>query len=232
MSQPASDLPRFVQIIRRYRALVGIMAALGLLGAAVFVALNPSVFTSRALVQMAAPSCPDGAICGGPAFSPGYVGARLLQSLPGGAQIKTAGNDLWVTATARTAAQAEATAEAAARSYLSYADSLSYPGEHTTARILEPATSATGTTPLRRLLDAVLLGAVFGALLGVIAALAGSGATIDTLPAPPTAGAGEEEQRMRQETRYESTGVTLQQLARDYARRSTGPGGPPDWPAW
>jgi hypothetical protein len=221
MSQPSSDLPRFVQIIGRYRALVGIMAALGLLGAAVFAVLNPTVFTSRALVQMTTPSCPVGAICGGPAFSPGYIGARLLQSLPGDAQIKPTGNVLWVTTTARTAARAEATAESAARRYLSYADSLSYLGEHASAQILEPATSATGTTPLRRLLDDLLLGAVFGALLGFIAALGGSGATIDTLPAPPAVGVSEEQQRMRQETQYESAGPTLQQLARDYVQRTT-----------
>jgi hypothetical protein len=195
MSQQGSDLPRFVQIIRRYRALVGIMALLGLLAGAVFAAVNPPVFTSRALVLMAAPSCPEGAVCGGPAFSPGYLGPRLLQSLPVGVRIKfLPGNYLWVTTTGGTPAQAEAAANAAAISYLSYAVSLSYPG-WPAARILEPATSATGTAPQRQLLDDALLGAVFGLLLGVIAALAGGGSTIDTPAAPPGYDIGEQDRR-------------------------------------
>ena len=185
MSQQASDVPRFVQIIGRYSTLVALMALLGLLGGAVFAALNPPVFTSRALVLMAPPSCPQGAICGGPSFSPGSRGARLAQSLPGRVQAKfLPGNYLWVTARAGTPAQAEATAEAAAISYLSYEVSAGYPG-WPTARILQPAMSASGTAPLTVLRDDALLGAAAGLLLGVIAALAGGGSTIDTAAALP-----------------------------------------------
>jgi len=228
MSQQASDGPRFVQILGRYRALIGIMAAFGLLAGAVFAALNPPVFTSQALVLLPAWPCPAGAICGGPAFAPAgpaSIGARLLQSLPVGVQIEpVAGNVVLVRATAGTAAQAEATTAAAARSSLAYADSLSYPGEQASAQILQPATRATGTAPLIRLRDDVLLGAVFGALLGFIAALAGSAATIDPPAAPlgyDVGGeknrAGQETRRAGQETRYVSTGVPLQQIALEYA---------------
>ncbi len=226
MSQPASDLPRFVQILGRYRGLIGVMAAVGLLAGAVFAALNPPVFTSRALVLLASPFCPEGAICGGPAFSsgsagPDYVGARLLQALPGEVQVKpSTGNVLWVSTTAGTAAQAEAEANTAALGYISYADSLSYLGEHASAQLLEPATSATGTPPLRRLLDGALLGAVFGALVGVIAALAGSGTSVDTLPAPPEVGVGEENNRTDREPRYASTAPSLQQMALEYVQRN------------
>jgi hypothetical protein len=86
MSQPASDLPRFVQIIGRYKALVGVLAALGLLGGAVFAALNPPVFTSQALVLLT-PSCPAGAICGGPQFVSDDIGPRVLQPLPSGVRV-------------------------------------------------------------------------------------------------------------------------------------------------
>jgi hypothetical protein len=186
MSQQVADVPRFVQIIGRYSALIGMMALLGLLAGAVFAAVNPPVFTSRALVLMAPPSCPQGAICGGPLSSPGYHGAKLLQSLPAGVQAKLLpGHYLWVTARAGTPAQAEATAEAAAISYLSYDVSASYPGWPGSARILEPAMSASGTAPLTLLRDDALLGAVSGLLLGVIAALAAGGSTIDTPAAPP-----------------------------------------------
>jgi hypothetical protein len=219
MSQEATDLPRFVQIIGQYRALVGVMALLGLFAGAIFAALNPPVFTSQALVQMAAPSCPYGAICGGPAFSLDYQGPRLLHSLPSGVQIRSLpGNVLSVTTTVGTPAQAEATANAAAGRYLSYADSLSYPGQ-ASARMLEPATSATGTTPLRRLFDDALLGAVFGALFGAITALAASGSTISTMAAPPGYDVGEKKVRARQETRYPPSRLTLQQMAQEYARQ-------------
>jgi hypothetical protein len=236
MSQQASDLPRFVQILGRYRALIGVMAALGLLAGAVFAALNPPVFTSQALVVLPAP-CPAGAICGGPVFAPDYLGTRLLRSLPAGVQIEhLAGNVLSVSATAGTAAQAEATADAAARSYLAYEDSLSYSSGQASTPILEPATRATGTAPLIRLRDDMLLGAVFGALLGVIAALAGSAATIDTLAAPVGYDVGEEKNRAGQETRYGSTGALLQQLALEYvngrAVRDSTPGRSEAEPFW
>jgi hypothetical protein len=206
MSQQASDVPRFVQILGRYRALIGVMAAFGLLAGAVFAALNPPTFTSRALVILPASSCPAGAICGGPMFAPDRTAslvARLLRSLPGGVQITpVAANGLWVSATAGTAAQAEAATDAAARSYLAYAQSLSYPGEQAPAQIFEPAARATGTAPLIRLRADLLLGALFGALLGVIAALAGSGATIDTPIVPSGCDVGGEKNRARQETRH------------------------------
>jgi hypothetical protein len=189
MNQQAPDLPKFVQILARYRALIALMAVLGVLGGAVFAALNPPVFTSQALVIFPASECPAGAICGGPLFAPAWpaeIGAKLLQTLPSGVQVKpVAANGLWVSATARTAAQAEAATNAAARSYFAYAQSLSYPGEQAAAQIFEPATKATGTAPLTRLRYDMLLGALFGALLGVIAALGGGGATIDTPTVPP-----------------------------------------------
>jgi hypothetical protein len=197
MSQQASDVPKFVQILGRYRALIGIMAVLGLLAGAVFAALNPPVFTSQALMQFPA-SCPAGAICGGPVFVPdrqAYIGVRLLRSLPPGVRVEPVmRDDLLVSAAAGTTAQAQADANAAARSYLAYAEALSYLSGQTW-RILGPASRATGTAPLIRLRDDVLLGAIFGLLLGVIAALAGGGATIDTPSAPPGYDVGEEKAR-------------------------------------
>ena len=220
MNQQASDVPKFVQILRRYRALIGLMAALGLLAGAIFAVLNPPVFTSQALVIFPASDCPAGAICGGPLFAPNrsdYIGAKLLQTLPSGVQIKpVAANGLWVSATAGTAAQAEAATSAAARSYLAYAESLSFSGEQAAAQILEPATSATGTPPLTRLRVDLLLGAIFGALLGVIAALGGSGAAIDTPTVPPGYDIGGGDNRAGPQSRYVSTGVPRQQTALEY----------------
>ena len=128
MNQQTSDVPKFVQVLRRYRALIGLMAALGLLAGAVFAALNPPVFTSQALVIFPVSDCPVGAICGGPLFAPdrsAYLGAKLLQSLPSGVQVKpVAANGLWVSATAGTAAQAEAITSEAARTATSLTPNL------------------------------------------------------------------------------------------------------------
>src|SRR5579862_1893178 len=202
MSQPASDLPRFVQIIGRYKALIGILAALGLLGGAVFAALNPPVFTSQALILLT-PSCPAGAICGGPQFVSDDIGPRVLQPLPSGVRVASLpGNVLSVSATAGTPARAEATANAAARSYLVYFDALIYSSGQTSVPALTPAARAAGTAPLIRLRGDALLGAVLGALLGVIAALAGSGGTIDPPAAPPGFDVGQGRGTSRPATRY------------------------------
>jgi hypothetical protein len=218
MSQPVSDFPRFVQIIGRYRALIGILAALGLLAGAAFAAVNPPVFTSQALVLFT-PSCPAGAICGGPQFVSDDIGPRVLQPIPGGVQVKSlAGNVLSVSATAGTAAQAEAAANAAAHSYLVYFDALIYSSGQTSVPVLHPATAATGTTALMRLRADALLGAVSGALLGVIAALAGSGGTIDPPAAPPGFDVGGGSGTSRPEPSYASTGVSLEQMAPYYRR--------------
>jgi hypothetical protein len=202
MNQQPSDSPKFLQILGRYRVLIGLMAALGLLAGAVFAVLYPPSFTSQALVIFPASDCPAGAICGGPLFAPdrtAYLGANLRQSLPSGVEVKpVAANGLWVSATARTAAQAVAATNAAAHSYFAYAQSLSYPGEQAAAQILEPATRATGTTSLTRLRVDLLLGALLGVLLGVIAALGGSGAIIDTPTVPRGYDIGGEENRAGQ----------------------------------
>jgi hypothetical protein len=191
MSQPAADLPKFVRIIGRYRTLIGVMAALGLLAGAVFAALNPPVFTSQALILFT-PSCPAGAICGGPLFVSDDIGPRLLPPLPSRVRVESlAGNVQSVSATAGTAAEAEANANAAARSYLVYYDSLISSSGLASMPVLHSATTATGTAPLIRLRDDALLGAVLGALLGVIAALAGSAASIDAPAAPPGFDIGE-----------------------------------------
>jgi len=220
MNQQAPDVPKFVQILGRYRALIGVMAALGLLAGALFAVLNPPVFTSQALVIFPAMSCPAGAICGGPAFTPDRpdIGSRLPQSLPAGVQVKpVAANGISVIATAGTAARAQAEASAAAHSYYADAESMSYPGEQATAQILEPATQATGTPPWIRLRDDLLLGALLGALLGVIAALGGSGATIDPPRTPRGYDIGGDGDRAGLESRYVSARVPRQQTALEYA---------------
>jgi hypothetical protein len=223
MSQQAPDVPRSVQIIARYRTLVGLMAVLGLLGGAVFAALNPPASSGQALVVFKAPSCSPGAICGGATFSPGYVAAEMASAVPAGVRIEVVtGNVLSVTATGATAAQAARSADAAARVYIVEAGSLSYLGEHPSASLVQPATASTPVSP-KRLLDDALLGAVFGLLVGVIAALAAGQTIIDPVTLPPGVGVGGVPDRSGQASGYGSTRFSLQQMALDYVNRSPDP---------
>src|SRR5580700_8132269 len=73
MNQQPPDLPRSVQIIGRYRSLIGVVALLGALVGVLLAALNPPASSSQTLVVFTAPTCPAGGICGGPAFSPAFI---------------------------------------------------------------------------------------------------------------------------------------------------------------
>ena len=219
MSQQTSGLPRFVQIIARYGILIGLMALLGVLGGAVFAALSPAG-TSTALVVFVAPSCPQGAICGGPMFSPSYIDGAVLKAVPSGVQIRpVTGMVMSISATAGTPAQAKANAEAAVRRYIADAGSLTYLGEQPSARVLEPATTATGTMLPKRVLGGALLGAVFGALVGIIAALAGSRTIIDPVALPREPGADPQDWGAGREHAYGQARIPLTELARQNAER-------------
>jgi len=220
MNQQAPDLPRSVQIIGRYRSLIGLVALLGALAGVVFAALNPPASSSQTLVVFEAPACPGGGICGGPVFSPAFIEAMLLKQFPSGVQVKpVTGDVVSISVAAGTAARAEAIAHAAARSYIIDAGALPYMGEYASAQILQPATSAAAATPFKQIAGDALLGAVLGALLGIIAALAGSQTIIDspTLPGGLDVGAGG--LGAGQPTRYATTHLSLQQLAREDAQR-------------
>jgi hypothetical protein len=220
MSQQASDLPRSVQIIGRYRSLIGLVALLGALVGVVFAALNPPASSSQTLVVFSAPTCPAGAICGEPMFSPAFIEAMLLKQFPSGVQVKpVTGDVVSISVAAGTAAGAEAIAHAAARSYIVDAGALPYMGEFASAQILQPATSAAATTPLKQVVGDALLGAVLGALLGIIAALAGSQTIIDSPALPRGLDVGAGDRAAGQPARYATTHLSLQELARQDAQR-------------
>jgi hypothetical protein len=220
MSQQASNLPRPVQIIGQYKILVGMLALLGLLVGAVLAALNPPGSESEATVLFTAPSCPPGAICGGPMFSLGDTEAAWLKAFPGEVQVRAVtGSVVSVSVAAGTAARANAAADAAARSFIAYADSLSYLDEHASAALLGPGDTASEPVPPKHLLGGALLGALAGALAGVIVALAAGQTIIDPVALPEGLGTGEPTGGPDPETGYASTGVSLEQLALEHSRR-------------
>jgi hypothetical protein len=96
-----------------------------------------------------------------------------LQKLRSRVQVESLTTDiLLISAQGPTAAQAEGTVNAVANSYIGYLRSPRGGGGRVQARVLESATTATGTPPSHRLLVTGGLGALLGALIGAIGAIA------------------------------------------------------------
>jgi hypothetical protein len=208
MSQPALDLRRALQVIRRYGILVGITAAAGLLAGVAAAASSPVTVTSTALVLLpqAGQATVAAARAGPGPFTvtqevvagsdpvlaralPDVRPAMSLAELRRDMQVRSlTPSVISVSAEGRAAGDAEATANAVARSYIQYTGSAGSPVGHVPANVLELATSATGTAPLMRLLAGAMLGTVSGLLTGAIAALVSRRPTPDPLPDSPGPG--------------------------------------------
>jgi capsular polysaccharide biosynthesis protein len=194
MSEQALDLRRSAQILRRHKILVGIVVILGALAGGAYAVINPPLLTSTALVilpqssqaQQGAAVIIDGAadpytltqqvimtsnrVLHGalPQVRPAMSVDKLRRDISVGILTPYV---ISVSAKGKVASDAETTANAVARSYISYVGSAGSPIGRVPAQLLEPATSATGA-PLGPLLVDVLAGAVAGLLIGVVIALA------------------------------------------------------------
>jgi capsular polysaccharide biosynthesis protein len=168
MSQKVLDLRRSIQTIRRHKVLVGIVVALGILGGAAYAVLKPPMLTSTALIVLPArvsqqPSANTTTTTGGTdsftATQQVVVGSNqvLLGALPAvrpamsldelRLNIKVgspAPDIISVSAKGKTAADAEATANAVANGYVRYVNSPHSAVGSIQARLLESARSATG----------------------------------------------------------------------------------------
>jgi capsular polysaccharide biosynthesis protein len=199
MSEQALNLRRSVHVVRRHRILVGSATALGLLLGGAYAVQHPPMVTSTALVvlpaavQSAGSATGPGAdapATGGPdpymatqiviassdpvlsGALPGVSPAVSLQTLRTKIQIASpATGILSISAKGRTAAQAEATANAVAASYTAYVGSRTSLAGLVSADVLDSARSATGTAAVKQLVVYALLGALLGALIGIIVAL-------------------------------------------------------------
>ena len=192
MSQQALDLRNSVQAVRRHRKLFGAILVLGLLIGAVYAVLNPPILSSTALVVL-----PASASDSNPA-DPGVVNSEMatqvviansdrvlegalpqvspamsMQALENRIQVtNVAGSVLSISATGATAAEAETTANAVANSYIAYVGSPQSLVGFVSAKILDPATTATGTKLPEQIAIYALLGLLGGALVGLITATA------------------------------------------------------------
>jgi capsular polysaccharide biosynthesis protein len=192
MSQQALDLRRSVQILRRHRILVAGVAVLGILAGGAYARLHPPMMTSTALVVLPQNAQSAQAIAnGGPdaytatqeviAGSNAVLSAALpdvrphvsLAELRREIQIgNLTSYVISISAKGKVAADAEATANAVANSYIGYIDSANSPVGRVPAYLLQQATSAAGVAPLEVLVIDAFLGAISGALIGAIIALA------------------------------------------------------------
>ncbi|HEY6309892.1 MAG TPA: hypothetical protein VIY52_03680 [Streptosporangiaceae bacterium] len=179
MSQSAPDRCRSLRGGRRYAILIGVAVLAGLIAGPAAAAFSPATATSTALVVLqVSGGCHRSTAAIQDSASP-VVSVVLSPSASGfishgQVQLESVTPSLVsVSATAGTAAQAEAAANAAADNYIASVDPAGSPAGSATALLLQPATSATGTAGPARLLDGVVLGLASGLLAGVAAALVG-----------------------------------------------------------
>lgn len=193
MSERALDLRRSAQIVRRHKLLVCCLTVLGILAGVAYAVLKPPLLTSTALVVLPQSALnAQAAQSGSSAISPftetqavvadsysvlaaALPNARPVVSLD---ELRTevtvtplTSYIISVSATNKSAADAEATANAVANSYISYANSASNPTGQLSALVLQSATSATGSKPLEKMIVNGVVGALAGLLIGVIIAL-------------------------------------------------------------
>lgn len=193
MSQQAVDLRKSIQIVRRHKILFGIVSLLGILAGGAYARLNPAMLTSTALVvlpqppQAAAAAPADGApdpytttqeviadsnqvlLAALPSTRPAMNLAELRSHVQVGSLTPYV---ISISAKETAGADAEATANAVADSYVQYVNSASNAAVHVSAQVLEKATSTAGRGPREDLIIYAFAGLVAGALVGAIIALA------------------------------------------------------------
>jgi capsular polysaccharide biosynthesis protein len=191
MSQQVLDLRRSMQIIRRHWLLVGVIVVLGVVAGSAYAVLKPPLRTSTALVVFPPSVQNSNAAAGGTnsftatlqviassnqvlaAALPDVQPAMSLQQLRHViATGSLTANIISISAEAKIAADAEATANAVADSYIKYVNARTSPIGRQGASLLQPASSAGGSGPLETRIVDGFLGAVGGLLIGVIVVLA------------------------------------------------------------
>ena len=194
MSQQDLDLRSSMKAVRRHRKLFAALVVLGILIGAAVAVLRPPTQTSAALVVLQQTntaqnntSSPADALAGEigtqvviadsyPVLA-GAVGhvspATTVQQLGGRVTVASvAGSIISISATGSTAAEAETAANAVANSYISYVGAADSPVKDMSAKMLQTASTATGTQRLPQLVTYVLLGGAGGALVGLAVTLA------------------------------------------------------------
>ena len=174
------DLRESISIIRRLKAVVGMMSAVGLLAGVAYATFHPPKPSSTAVVSFPASvqsTATEVVIADSyPVLS--AAAAKLnppvtVDQLRSEVQAKSLTTYLIsITATAKTDDAAEAIANAVAKSYIAYVGDKKTPVQHVVVKLFQPAITAAAPSPLQPLLIAGLVGVVAGALVGSVVSLA------------------------------------------------------------
>ena len=179
MSQQPLDLRKSISIVSRFKAVVGIVAALGLLAGVAYAAFHPPQPSSTAVVSFPSsvqstatqvviansyPVLSAAAAEIGPTVS--------VDQLQNEVQAKSLTNYLIsITATNKSADESATIANAVAKSYIAYAGNKKTPVQHVVAELFQPAVTAATPSRLGSTLIAGLVGLLAGALVGSVASL-------------------------------------------------------------
>ncbi len=181
MSEQALDLRRSLQIVRRHKIIVGVVRRAWPARWCRVHSAQPADAREPVRSSCYRPprttSSTQVIIASSDKVLPGALHhirpAMSLQTLRSRVQAKSlTANIISIGAQGKTAAQAEGTANAVANSFVAYLSSKNSAAGQVQARLLESATNATGTSLPVRLLVNGGLGALLGALIGAIGALA------------------------------------------------------------
>jgi capsular polysaccharide biosynthesis protein len=179
MIEQPLDLRKALRTAWRHRLLVTIFTAIGLIGGALYTALQPPTVASSALVVLPA-TIQDTSTQMLIANSDPVVAAALrsadlnlsVQQLRSQVSVSSpTTNVLSITVHGKTSTESVTAANAIAHSYVTYVDAPHAPGGSTSAQVLQPAGSASGTALPVYLAITAVLGAVIGCLVGIGVAL-------------------------------------------------------------
>jgi capsular polysaccharide biosynthesis protein len=183
------NLREAIKIARRNKTIIGVAVAVGLIGGAAYGSINPAVLTAQSLVLVQTTN-PTDEVSTNPlgtqvivaTSTPVLTGAQ--QTLGGSESLTQLKNQvtansptdsvLEIDAQGSSAEQAEQVANAVANSYVTFVGSSESPVGKVAARMLQPASTATGTSPIMHRLTSGLIGLLAGGIIGFVVALARS----------------------------------------------------------
>ena len=152
MSDQALDLRRSLQLVRRHKAIVAAFTVLGLAAGVGITVMSRPMLTSNTVVVLPATirnMSTQVVIAGSDPVLSGAL--RTLDSSQSPAALRSSiqvkgltTNLLSISAQGKTAAEAESIANAIAHSYVGYVSAGTRSGARVQARVLQPATSASG----------------------------------------------------------------------------------------
>lgn len=180
MTEQPLDFRTSMRILKRHPAVVGLIAALGIVAGVACTLVRPPMYASYALVAL--PSAVPNVTAQGLTADSTAVLARALPAISPAISLVTLSSRVAVTAPiadvlsinaqGATAAQAVDTADAVANSYISYVDNANSPGGKVHARLLERATNPAGTSLWAQMIYTAGIGGTVGVLVGSIGVLA------------------------------------------------------------